>query len=44
MKDNKVRITIRLDKEVIDWFKTNHQKYQKAINIALINHIKQLEK
>ena len=41
MKDNKVRITIRLDKDVVDWFKANHTKYQKAINKALVDHIMQ---
>ena len=32
-------ITLRLDADLIEWFKKNHPKYQTAINAALRNHV-----
>jgi len=44
--ENKVRITIRLDKEIIDWFKSQVEEagggnYQTLLNNALRAHIAQ---
>ncbi|MBN1268649.1 MAG: BrnA antitoxin family protein [Kiritimatiellae bacterium] len=44
-RGNKVRITIRLDREIIDWFKAQVDhlgggNYQTLINDALLEHIK----
>ena len=40
--DNKQRITIRLDSEIIDFFKSNHENYQTAINETLLKHINRI--
>lgn len=45
---NKTRITIRLDTDILDWFKTQaHQQggghYQALINAALRTHLEQHE-
>jgi len=42
---NKVRITIRLDQQIIDWFKAQVEQsgggnYQTLLNNALLEHIK----
>lgn len=45
-KTNKEKITIRLDPEVIDWFRTQVKgggSYQSLINDALKTHITQQE-
>jgi len=31
----KSQVTIRLDADVLDWFKTHHSKYQTAVNQVL---------
>ena len=44
LKSNKEKITIRLDPEVIQWFRDQVQgggNYQSVINEALKSHIKQ---
>ncbi|MCL1890030.1 MAG: BrnA antitoxin family protein [Desulfovibrionaceae bacterium] len=35
----KRHVTLRLDADVLEWFKRNHSKYQTAINSALRNYI-----
>jgi uncharacterized protein (DUF4415 family) len=35
----KQKLTIRLDADVIEWFKRNHTHYQTAINKALREYI-----
>jgi len=35
----KKHVTLRLDADVLEWFKRKHSKYQTAINIALRQHI-----
>ena len=45
---NKVRITIRLDREIVDWFRSKVEEqgggnYQTMINDALRNHISRRE-
>ena len=32
-------ITLRLDADLIEWFKKHHKKYQTAINAALRKHV-----
>lgn len=32
-------ITLRLDADLIEWFKSHHPKYQTAINAALRKHV-----
>ena len=46
--DNKTRITIRLDSDVVEWFKTQvvqrgNGSYQKLINQALRDHMERPE-
>jgi len=41
---NKVAITIRLDKEVIDWFKESGPRYQTRINALLRSYMKAKKK
>jgi uncharacterized protein (DUF4415 family) len=46
---NKVRITIRLDRDIIDWFRSKVEEqgggsYQTMVNDALRKHIEQQEK
>lgn len=44
LKTNKEKITIRLDPEIVNWFKTQVQgggNYQSLINEALKQHINQ---
>ncbi|MDQ3656962.1 MAG: BrnA antitoxin family protein, partial [Chloroflexota bacterium] len=36
----KDQVTLRLDRYVLEWFRQNHEKYQTAINAALIEHIR----
>jgi uncharacterized protein (DUF4415 family) len=45
---NKVRITIRLDREIIDWFRSKVEErgggnYQTLLNDALITYMQQQE-
>ena len=35
----KRHVTLRLDADVLEWFKRRHPKYQSAINSALRQHI-----
>lgn len=42
-KDNKVSVTIRLDRDIVDWFKSQNGKYQTLINAAL-RAVMQIEK
>jgi len=35
----KKHVTLRLDADVLEWFKHKHSKYQTAINSALRQHI-----
>lgn len=35
----KKHVTLRLDADVVEWFKQHHPKYQTAINAALRQHI-----
>ena len=35
----KKHVTLRLDADVLEWFKRKHPKYQSAINIALRQYI-----
>lgn len=35
----KKKVTIRLDTDVVEWFKRNNDHYQSAINKALRNYI-----
>lgn len=35
----KTPVTIRLDSDVLEWFRNHHPKYQSAINSALREHI-----
>ena len=35
----KKHVTLRLDADVLEWFKRKHSKYQTVINIALRQHI-----
>lgn len=46
---NKVRITIRIDRDIVDWFKTKVEEhgegnYQSLLNDALRAHIGQKDK
>jgi uncharacterized protein (DUF4415 family) len=36
----KMRLTIRLDADVVEWFKRNNDHYQSAINKALRDYIR----
>jgi len=36
----KDQVTLRLDRYVLEWFRENHDKYQTAINAALMEHIR----
>lgn len=36
----KDQVTLRLDRDVLIWFKLTHEKYQTAINAALREHIR----
>ncbi|MBT8366429.1 MAG: BrnA antitoxin family protein [Deltaproteobacteria bacterium] len=38
----KKRLTIRLDADVVEWFKRNNKQYQPAINKALREYIQNL--
>ena len=35
----KRHVTLRLDSDVLEWFKRNHPKYQTAINSALREYV-----
>lgn len=35
----KDQVTLRLDRDVLHWFKLSHEKYQTAINQALREHM-----
>jgi uncharacterized protein (DUF4415 family) len=35
----KDQVTLRLDRDVLHWFKLTHEKYQSAINAALREHM-----
>lgn len=39
MPHNKVTVTIRLDKDILDWFKASGPKYQTRINALLRSYI-----
>ena len=39
MPENKTKVTIRLDNEVIDWFKSHGKGYQTKINAVLKSYI-----
>ena len=39
LKETKRQITLRLDADVLEWFKHRHPKYQTAINSALRQYI-----
>jgi uncharacterized protein (DUF4415 family) len=43
-KPIKQRLTIRLDSDVVEWFKRNNLHYQSAINKALREYIRQAGK
>jgi uncharacterized protein (DUF4415 family) len=36
----KDQVTLRLDRDVLHWFKLSHERYQTAINQALREHIR----
>lgn len=35
----KDQVTLRLDRDVLNWFKLSHERYQTAINAALREHM-----
>jgi uncharacterized protein (DUF4415 family) len=35
----KDQVTLRIDRDVLSWFRYNHEKYQTAINEALREHM-----
>ncbi len=35
----KDQVTLRLDRDVLHWFKLSHEQYQTAINAALREHM-----
>lgn len=35
----KEQVTVRIDRDVLAWFKQNNEKYQTAINQALRDHM-----
>ena len=37
--NTKVAISIRIDREVLEWFKSQGQGYQTAINAVLLSHV-----
>lgn len=41
---NKVAVTIRVDKDVIDWFRSSGPKYQTRINALLRSYMKAKKK
>jgi uncharacterized protein (DUF4415 family) len=38
-RPTKQHVTLRIDKDVLEWFKQHHEKYQTAINAALRKHV-----
>lgn len=40
----KTQITLRIDADVLQWFKTNSSKYQSAVNAALREHVQRKSK
>ncbi len=44
MPHNKVLITIRIDKDIIDWFKSDGPRYQTRINSLLRRYMKAKKK
>ena len=36
----KKMVSLRIDADILAWFKSHHQKYQTAVNEALRDHIK----
>lgn len=40
-KPVKQSVSLRIDADVIDWFKTHHEKYQTALNAALREYVDQ---
>lgn len=40
----KDQVTLRLDRDVLHWFKLSHEKYQTAINQALREHMERHRK
>jgi uncharacterized protein (DUF4415 family) len=40
----KTQVTLRIDADVLDWFKTHNGKYQSAVNAALREHIQRKSK
>lgn len=41
--ENKTRVTLRLDNEIIDFFKANSNQYQSAINRVLKAFVEELQ-
>lgn len=35
----KDQVTLRIDRDVLEWFKASNEKYQTAINAALRDHM-----
>ena len=44
MPQNKITITIRLDKDVLEWLKLTEPKYQTSINAILRSYMKAKKK
>jgi len=40
----KDQVTLRIDRDVLSWFKLSHEKYQTAINDALREHMNRQRK
>ena len=40
----KDQVTLRLDRDVLNWFKLSHERYQTAINAALREHMERHRK
>lgn len=38
----KQMVSLRIDADILDWFKSHHPKYQTALNQALRDHIRHL--
>jgi uncharacterized protein (DUF4415 family) len=44
MPHNKVAVTMRLDKDIVDWFKSDGPRYQTRINALLRSYMKAKKK
>jgi uncharacterized protein (DUF4415 family) len=40
----KTQVTLRIDADVLNWFKTHNGKYQSAVNAALREHVQRKSK